>query len=139
MKTHYTVVLSMIAGAAVGAMAIQGLHAQAKAKAIYTDQATWYRNIGDEDTRHESVDHSAEEWVRGDVSTQGIESAWSLFKRSIIGSYHALSAKHLQAYLDEFSFRFNNRNNPFLFRDTLRALISADALPYAEPVHDASL
>ena len=48
-----------------------------EAEAIYTDQAKWYDGIEDENTRHESVDHSAEEWVRGDVGTQGIESAWS--------------------------------------------------------------
>jgi transposase-like protein len=100
------------------------------AKAIYTDQHASYRGVEDADTRHESVDHSAEEWVRGDVSTNGIESAWSLLKRSIVGSYHQLSAKHLPAYLDEFAFRFNNRENPFLFRDTLLKLIDGDALQY---------
>src|SRR5207249_6665325 len=104
------------------------------AEAIYTDQASWYKHIGDEDTRHETVDHSAEEWVRGDVSTQGIESAWSLLKRSIVGSYHQLSAKHLDAYLDEFSWRFNGRRNPFLFRDTLLKLVEGNALPYDELV-----
>jgi transposase-like protein len=103
-----------------------------KAEAIYTDGHGSYIGIGDADTRHESVDHADEEWVRGDVSTQGIESAWSLLKRSIIGSYHQLSAKHLAAYLDEFTFRFNNRENPFLFRDTLLKLIAADSLRYAE-------
>jgi transposase-like protein len=101
-----------------------------EAIAIYTDQNPGYVGVGDEDTKHESVDHSKDEWVRGDVSTQGIESAWSLLKRSIVGSYHQLSAKHLPAYLDEFAFRFNNRENPFLFRDTLLKLLSADALTY---------
>ena len=104
------------------------------ATAIYTDQHPGYRGIEDADTRHETVDHSVEEWVRGDVSTQSVESAWSLLKRSIVGSYHQLSAKHLPAYMDEFSFRFNNRENPFLFRDTLLALINADSLPYAQLV-----
>ena len=83
---------------------------------------------------HQSVDHSAEEWVRGDVHTNSIESAWSLFDRAVIGSYHKLSKKHLPAYLQEFEFRFNNRENPFLFRDTLRALLVAEALPYADLV-----
>jgi transposase-like protein len=81
---------------------------------------------------HEKVDHRAEEWVRGDVHTNSIESAWSLFDRAVIGSYHKLSKKHLPAYLQEFEFRFNNRENPYLFRDTLRALVNADALPYAD-------
>jgi transposase-like protein len=103
--------------------------------AIYTDQSRIYSNIGDANTRHETVDHSAEEWVRGDVGTQGIESTWSLLKRSIVGSYHQLSAKHLPAYLDEFSFKFNNRENPYLFRDTLLKLCEGDALRYAELVN----
>jgi transposase-like protein len=98
--------------------------------AIYTDENQGYDGVGDEDTKHESVQHSAGEWVRGDVGTQGIESTWSLLKRSIVGSYHQLSAKHLPAYLDEFTFRFNGRENPFLFRDTLLALVKADALTY---------
>jgi transposase-like protein len=50
----------------------------------------------------------------------------------VIGSYHHLSAKHLDAYLDEFEWRFNNRENPFLFRDTLLKLIDADTLRYKE-------
>jgi transposase-like protein len=102
------------------------------AEAIYTDQHPAYRGIADHNTRHETVDHSREEWVRGDVSTNGIESTWSLFKRSIVGSYHQLSAKHLDAYLDEFAFRFNNRENPYLFRDTLLRLLDAETLPYKE-------
>jgi len=68
------------------------------------------------------------------VSTNSVENAWSLFKRSLVGSYHQLSVKHLPAYLDEFGFRFNNRENPYLFRDTLLALIREDALPYKKLV-----
>jgi len=105
-----------------------------EAEAIYTDSHHSYRGIADEDTRHEWVNHTIDEWVRGDVTTNGIESAWSLLKRSIVGSYHQLSAKHLQAYVDEFAFRFNNRENPWLFRDTLRRLIQADALTYRQLV-----
>ena len=107
-----------------------------KAEAIYTDSFRSYRGIGDANTRHEYVDHSAEEWVRGDVHTNTIESAWSLFDRAVIGAYHKLSKKHLPAYLQEFEFRFNNRANPFLFRDTLIALVRGATLPYAELVAD---
>ncbi len=46
------------------------------------------------------------------------------------GSYHQISSKHLPAYLDEMEFRFNNRENPFLFRDTLLVLVHGEALPY---------
>ena len=101
-------------------------------EAIYTDQLPAYIGIADADTRHESVNHGAEEWVRGDVHTNGIESVWSLLKRSIIGAYHQVSMKHLDAYLDELEHRFNNRHNKFLFRDTLLKLVKAEKLPYQE-------
>jgi transposase-like protein len=100
------------------------------AEAIYTDSHRSYRGIGDSNTAHEWVDHSRDEWVRGKVHTNTAESAWSLFDRSIIGAYHKLSAKHLPRYLDEFAFRFNNRENPYLFRDTILRLVEADALTY---------
>jgi len=45
----------------------------------------------------------------------GVENFWSLFKRAIIGVYHRVSAKYLQAYLNEFVFRFNNRYNEDIF------------------------
>src|SRR4029077_8174645 len=52
-----------------------------KTEAIYTDELPAYNGIADADTRHETVNHSAEEWVCGDVHTNGIESVWSLLKR----------------------------------------------------------
>lgn len=103
-----------------------------KTQAIFTDQLPAYIGIADADTRHESVNHSEEEWVRGEVHTNGIESVWSLLKRSIIGAYHHVSMKHLDAYLDELEHRFNNRHNKFLFRDTLLKLVKSDSLSYAE-------
>lgn len=100
-------------------------------EAIYTDDWEAYQGIGDGDTKHDTVNHSAEEWVRGDVHTNTAESVWSLLKRSIIGSYHHVSVKHLDAYLDELEWRFGNRNNPWLFRDTLLKLLESENLPYA--------
>ncbi len=100
------------------------------AEAIYTDSHRSYHGIGDENTVHESVDHSADEWVRGQVHTNTVESVWSLFDRSVIGAYHKLSVKHLPAYLDEAAFRWNNRDNAFLFRDTILRLVDAEALTY---------
>lgn len=99
-------------------------------EAIYTDELPAYNGIGDEDTRHETVNHSAKEWVRGDVHTNGAESVWSLLKRSIIGAYHKVSIKHLDAYLDELEHRFNGRNNEYLFRDTLVKLVNAETLTF---------
>lgn len=80
--------------------------------------------------RHYTVNHSAGQYVDGDVTTNGIESAFSLLKRGIVGSWHRVSAKHLSAYLDEMMFRFNNRDNPYLFRDTMMKLIEAPVLEY---------
>lgn len=100
------------------------------AEAIYTDEWPAYRGIGDADTVHESVNHRSEEWVRGQVHTNTAESAWSLFKRGVVGTYHQLSEKHLPAYLDEFEFRFNNRENPYIFRETVRTLVTADPLTF---------
>jgi len=102
------------------------------ASAIYTDEFKSYNWVGDDDTVHDTVNHSAGEYVRGIVHTNTMESAWSLFDRAIIGAYHKLSAKHLPAYLQEFEWRFNNRENPYLFRDTLAKLITADPLRYKE-------
>ncbi|MBI4298675.1 MAG: IS1595 family transposase [Chloroflexi bacterium] len=99
---------------------------------IITDEWAAYKGINDADTLHETVNHSVEEWVRGDVHTNTVESVWSLFKRSVVGSYHKLSAKHLDAYLDELEWRFNNRKNPFLFRDTLMKLLTRSNVSYQE-------
>jgi transposase-like protein len=81
---------------------------------------------------HKTVCHSDGEYVNGDVYTNSIESAVSLLKRGIVGTWHRVSAKHLQAYLDEMCFRFDNRKNPFLFRDTLLRLLQTDHLEYKE-------
>jgi transposase-like protein len=108
------------------------------AEAIYTDSHRSYRGIADDNTRHEYVDHSRDEWVRGQVHTNTVESVWSLFDRSVIGAYHKLSVKHLPAYLDEAAFRWNNRGNPYLFRDTILALVAGDTLTYSELVSPQS-
>ncbi|MSQ24367.1 MAG: IS1595 family transposase [Chloroflexi bacterium] len=102
------------------------------ATAIYTDEFSGYVGVGDENTRHETVSHGADEWVRADVHTNTVEGVWSLFKRSIVGSYHRLSTKHMEAYLAEMAWRFNNRENPHLFRDTLTRLVNSENLEYKE-------
>jgi len=107
-------------------------HVSPNAEAIYTDELPSYKGIADADTRHETVNHSAEEWVHGNVHTNTVEGVWSLLKRSIIGAYHKVSVKHLDAYLNELEHRFNNRNNEYLFRDTLLKLVNAERLTYRE-------
>jgi transposase-like protein len=103
-----------------------------EAENIYTDEHPGYVGIADEDTKHGTVNHSREEWVHGDIHTNGIESVWSLLKRSVVGTYHKVSVKHLDAYLGELEHRFNNRENKFLFRDTLLKLVEAKKLTYSE-------
>ncbi len=103
-------------------------------EAIYTDEWPAYKGFADDNIRHETFNHSAEEWVRGDVHTNSVEGIWSLLKRSIVGSYHQVSVKHLDAYLDELEWRFNNRNNEYLFRDTLLKLITSKNLEYRQLV-----
>ena len=63
---------------------------------------------------------------------------WSLFKRSIVGSFHKISAKHMDRYLEELEWRFNNRNNPHIFYDTLRRMMDTEALPYRDLVDTAA-
>ncbi len=105
-------------------------------QAIYTDEWPAYRGIADQDTEHEAVKHREKEFVKGDVHTNSLENVWSLLKRSIIGSYHQVSAKHLDAYLDELEFRFNNRENPHMFRDAMCKLLVANNLPYEKLIAD---
>jgi len=76
---------------------------------VCTDQSPIYGSLTKEGYTHQIVNHSAKEWVRGDVHTNGIENFWSLFKRGVIGSFHKISVKQLDRYLAEFMFRFNNR------------------------------
>ncbi|MGH7867091.1 MAG: IS1595 family transposase [Candidatus Dormibacteraceae bacterium] len=105
-----------------------------KAEFIFTDSDYSWGDMTTWDTKHRKVDHGREEWVRGIVHTNTVEGVWSLFKRSVVGTYHQMSAKHLPAYLDEMAFRFNNRGNAYLFRDTLLRMIEGETLPYAELV-----
>ena len=99
---------------------------------LYTDEWPGYQGAADNHVRHETVQHSAEEYVRGDVHTNTIEGAFGLFKRAIVGSFHQVSVKHLDRYLDEFEFRYNNRKNAYLFRDTLTRMVQGEKLSYEQ-------
>lgn len=86
--------------------------------------------VGIHGSKHETIRHRDGIYVEGNIHTNTIESAFSLLKRGIVGSWHKISAKHLQAYLDEMTWRFDNRSNPYLFRDTLLKLIDTPVLEY---------
>jgi transposase len=79
------------------------------ASTVFTDTAGMYRSLESLGYRHERVNHSANIYVSGDVHTNTIEGFWSLLKRGISGVYHGVSTEHLQAYVDEYVFRYNNR------------------------------
>lgn len=108
-------------------------HVRRDCQGLYTDDWVSYRRMGEE-YKHETVNHTEKEWIRGEVHTNNVENAWNLFKRCVIGAYHRISQKHLDLYLDEFEFRFNNRENPYIFRDALKELLTADCMKYAELV-----
>jgi transposase-like protein len=104
-----------------------------KSARVMTDEYAGYKAI-EKKYDHETVNHKKEEYVRGDVYTNGVENAWSLFKRSIVGSFHHVSEKHIDRYLNEFDWRFNGRNNPNLYRDTLIRLLESEPMEFKELV-----
>jgi transposase-like protein len=79
---------------------------------VFTDDATAYKDVVRHGYRHQRVKHSEHIYVDGDVHTNTIEGFWSLLKSGIRGTYHGVSTKHLQSYLDEYVFRYNSRENP---------------------------
>ena len=74
---------------------------------VYTDEATAYESLP---FTHATVKHSLSEYVKGDVHTNGIESLWSMLKRAHMGTFHKLSPKHLDRYVQEFAGRHNIRD-----------------------------
>lgn len=77
---------------------------------IFTDESNSYNKVESMGYGHEKVKHGKNEYVRGNSHTNTIEGFWSQFKRSVHGTFHCVSPKHLQTYLDEFSFRYNHRD-----------------------------
>ena len=76
---------------------------------VYTDDHRGYSRLNTY-YNHQSVNHSAREYVNGMAHTNGIESVWAVLKRGYNGTFHNISIKHLPRYLDEFSFRLNEGN-----------------------------
>jgi transposase-like protein len=77
---------------------------------LYTDENPAYNDLNGLFFRAASVNHSAGEYVRGSVHTNGMESVWAVLKRGLHGVYHHASPKHLFRYVDEFTFRLNEGN-----------------------------
>jgi transposase-like protein len=107
------------------------LHAEIKNRVeagsmIHTDEWKGYNNL--EGYGHETVNHSARQYVNGNVNTNSIESVWAVMKRGLNGVYHnRIENKHLGRYVDEFTFRLNDGNVKRHTIDRLESLISATA------------
>ena len=99
---------------------------------LYTDELLSYSKL-----RllfpHEAVAHGKGQYAKaGGVNSNSIESFWALFKRGYYGTYHTMSKKHLQKYVDEFVYRFNNRAAELsdLFADVVARVAGSEKLPY---------
>lgn len=92
---------------------IPEIHARVDATAqIYSDEHRSYKRLRKDGYSHTTVNHSKLEYVRGTAHTNTIEGFWSQLKRSIDGTYHAVSPKYLQSYVDQFVFQYNFRDLP---------------------------
>jgi transposase-like protein len=90
----------------LGKVVFTGAH---RSSHLRTDGANPYRTIGRQFRSHESVDHGAGEYVRGDAHSNTAESFFAILKRGVYGTFHHVSEAHLHRYLAEFDFRYNNR------------------------------
>jgi transposase-like protein len=106
------------------------LHAEVHANVqpgstLHTDEHAGYRGLGGLFYAHETINHSAGEYVRDGVTTNSIESVWAVMKRGLHGVYHHASEKHLHRYVDEFTFRLNDGNVERHTLDRLESLTTA--------------
>ena len=123
-----------------GACEVQGVvrdHAE-PGTMIYTDEAAVYRGMPD--FGHETVNHSVSEYLRGKVHTNGMESFWALLKRGHCGTFHKISPKHLQRYVNEFATRHNLREQDTvaMMKETV-AMMEGKRLTYGELIADNGL
>jgi transposase-like protein len=93
-------------GAQIQSIVLGNLSREAR---LMTDEHTMYKKIGREFAEHSAVHHYNKEYVRGDVTTNTIEGAFSIFKRGMRGVYQHCAEKHLHRYLAEFEFRYSHR------------------------------
>lgn len=79
---------------------------------VMTDEYRSYRRVSLNGFKHQTVNHGSKQYVVGDIHTNTIEGFWSQLKRSVNGTYHSVSPKYLQNYVDEFAYRYNRRHHP---------------------------
>ena len=113
-------------------------HVDKDVEAIMTDESPIYnfKLTQYHKTPHHRIKHKSKVYVEGNVHTNTVESAFSLFKRGVTGAFHKVSLKHLQRYLNEFSFRFNNRKSPDIFGMTVRRMALVSGMPYQKLVEE---
>ena len=100
---------------------------------VFTDGSRVYDPLEALGFRHARVIHSVGEYVRGHVSTNGVENYWSLLKRAYIGTFHYMSDDHLHRYIEERSFRYNRRDRHVLRRmGEAAAAMDGRSLTYGE-------
>ena len=97
---------------------------------VMSDESRLYKSLTRKGWKHEIVVHSNKEWVRGDVHTQGIDGFWGLLKRAVIESFHQVSVKHLDRYIAECQFKWNNREDRQVFSAVIVGLMINEALRY---------
>ncbi len=109
----------------------------AKEAKLMTDSAGWYKAPGKEFASHETVNHTIDEYVRGNVHTNTVEGFFSVFKRGMKGTYQHCGEKHLHRYLAEFDFRYSNRSalgvSDFERAEIAAAGIKGKRLTYRRP------
>ena len=93
-----------------------------KGSTLYTDDLGSYRGIERKSYQHQSVNHAANQYVNGMAHTNGIESVWAVLKRGLQGTFHQVSVKHLDRYVNEFAFRLNEGNCQVDTEDRMQAL-----------------
>jgi transposase-like protein len=99
---------------------------------VYSDEYSTYDKLATPANGydHRRIKHAQKIYVMGDVHTQTIEGFWSLIKRGIGGVYHSVSRKYLQTYLDEYSFRYNRRDQGnLIFNAFLKRVVERAGLP----------
>ena len=102
------------------------------AERVVTDESRFYNTLH-KHYNHKIVNHSAKQWVKeGDIHTNGIEGFWSLFKRGVIGSFHKVSIKHLDRYLNEFEYRFNHRKEQDIYAMVMINLVIQTGIRYKQ-------
>ena len=97
---------------------------------VYTDESSAYGSL----PNHESVNHSAGEYVRGKAHVNGMESFWSMLRRDYYGTFHKMSFKHLERYVNEFAGRHNIRD-----LDTIKQMCAMAATMHGKQLRYKSL